>query len=53
MMFNISGCYTPTGQWSHNDLQTYTYADNTAAAAAGLEAGRQYKDSSGNLKIVY
>lgn len=53
MQFTISGCHTPTGQWSNNDLQTYSYADNSAATTAGLEAGRQYKTSTGEVRVVY
>lgn len=49
----IDGCQTATGMWTHNDLQTYTFADNTAALAGGLVAGEKYKDSSGNLKVAY
>lgn len=49
----IRGCQTATGMWSGNDLQTYTFADNTAALAGGLTAGESYKTSTGEVRVAY
>jgi hypothetical protein len=52
LWFKISDCFTPTAQWANNDLLTYTFADNAAAAAGGLLAGETYKTATGELRVV-
>jgi hypothetical protein len=43
---------TTVGPYANNDTQAYVYSDNTAALAGGLTAGRKYRTSTGEIRIV-
>lgn len=44
--------HTLTGGWANNDDTIYSFADNTAALAGGLTAGRRYRNSITNAVAV-
>jgi hypothetical protein len=48
----FDGNNTLVGGWSQNDDRIYSFADNTAALAGGLTAGRKYRNSTTNAVSV-
>jgi hypothetical protein len=44
--------HTLVGPYANNDTQAYVYADNAAAVLGGLTAGRKYRTSTGEIRIV-
>jgi len=44
--------YTLTGGYANDDVTVYSFADNTAALAGSLTAGRKYRNSSTNAVSV-
>lgn len=40
------------GPYANNDTQAYIFADNAAALAGGLTAGRKYSTATGEIRIV-